>query len=439
MGIIDELRRRLSLQAGTDREGTVARLSEGASLTAENLWLLVCSAILASIGLDVSSAAIIIGAMLISPLMGPILGVGLGMGITDRELLQRSLRELIFATLFCLLASAAYFMLSPLATATPELISRTRPTLLDVGVAFFGGIAGIVAGSRRHHVVVALPGVAIATALMPPLCTAGFGLATGDWPFFFSALYLYLLNAIFIALATLSVVRLLGFPHHSFASAADRVRERQVVASVAVLAALPSTYFLYDAGREAQEQKRIAAFVQEQIARPGRSAEWEHRHREAPERLRVFVVGRPIDPAQADSVRAALPKYRLDGVELELVQSDISARDLARFQTEVQRDILRAVTATAASRDSAAAARLRQDSLQTVTVARELAAAFPEILEVAFVPRPNLLAPDSVVSPPSWLVRFGDRVPRGARRDILTRAASLLQSRLGREVVVEER
>jgi len=437
---LDGLRGRLSLKAGTDIEGTVRRVSDGASLTAENLWLLVCSAVLASIGLDVSSTAVIIGAMLISPLMGPILGVGLGMGVTDQHLLKRSLRELGFATLFSLAASAFYFLLSPLANATPELIARTRPTLLDVGVAFFGGVAGIVAGSRRDQSL-ALPGVAIATALMPPLCTAGFGLATGNWPFFFGAFYLYALNAVFIALATFLVVRFLRFPHHEEATEQARARERQVVATVAIVATLPSMYFLWDAVRSVREEGRIAAFVQSEIERPGRAApQWEHEHGGGSDVLKVYIAGAPIEPAQAESLRAALPRYGLEDLNLELVQSEISAQDLTRLEGEVQRGILRAVTAATASRDSATAARARADSLGRLSVARELAAVFPEIQAVTWTPRLDLLAPDSVRTPPAWLVTFVPRTPPALRREVLARAQALVAARqAGDSAVVVER
>lgn len=430
--------RRLSLRATTDVEGTVRRISGSAALTAENLWLLVCSAILASIGLDTSSAAVIIGAMLISPLMGPILGVGLGMGVTDRALLQRSLRELAVGTVFSIGASALYFAASPLAVATPELISRTRPTLLDVGVAFFGGLAGVIAGSRKD-ISLALPGVAIATALMPPLCTAGFGLATGNWTFLLGAFYLYLLNAVFIALATFVVVRLLHFPHHEEATEAERRKERRLVTTVAVLATLPSVYFLYDAALRIREQGRITAFVEREIEREGRAvSQWEHAHGTG-EVLKVYIAGAPIEPAEADSLRRTLEQYKLGRFRLDLVQSDVSAEDLTRLEGEVQRGILRAVSTAIAARDSATAVRTRERSQLIGEVARELAATFPEVVGVAHVPRLDLLAPDTVATE-AFLLSFGASVRRETRRDVLQRARALARTRMAsQQIVVEER
>lgn len=426
---------RIDLRDGTDVDGTIQRVTSGALLTSENLWLLACSAMLASIGLDVGSAAVIIGAMLISPLMGPILGVGLAMGTTHRELLQRSIRELAVATLLSISVAAAYFLISPLATPTSEMIARTRPTLLDVAVALFGGVAGIVAGSRKYPSL-ALPGVAIATALMPPLCTAGFGIATGNWSFFLGAFYLYILNAIFIALSTFLIVRMLHFPHHEEVTVEARRRERHMVGFVTALATLPSMYFLYDAGRGVRERRQITDFVRQEIVAPGRAvSQWDHQHERSDEVLKIFVVGHPIDSAGVDSLKRALPRYGMDDFRLDIVQSDISAGDLDRFQGEVQRDILLAISATMAARDSGMQARRREESLRLSTVARELTSAFPEIEGVTYAPRLHLLAPDTVPSPPAFFVRFARDTRAASRRDILVRSAALLRQRLANDSV----
>jgi uncharacterized hydrophobic protein (TIGR00271 family) len=419
--------------------GTIERIARGASLSAENFWLLACSAAIASIGLDVSSAAVVIGAMLISPLMGPILGVGLGMGITDRNLIQHSLRELALATVLSILTSALYFFISPLATPTPELVARTRPTLLDVGVAFFGGLAGIVAGSRRQQSM-ALPGVAIATALMPPLCTAGFGLATRSWSFFFGAFYLFSLNAIFIALATFGVVRWLRFPHHQEVTEEARRRERRLVATVATLAVLPSAYFLYTQVHKVREQGRVARFVEREIRSPGRAAQqWEIQDSDSGRVLRVFVAGRPLEGPELATLRTRLPQYGLSALKLELIQSDVSADDIRRLQGEVQRDLLRAIASAMASRDSILLARRREDSLLVARSASELAAAFPEIEAVIYAPKANLLAlPDS--APPLFLLSFRRGTQARTRTEIVARSQELLRLRLSHPgIIVVER
>jgi uncharacterized hydrophobic protein (TIGR00271 family) len=434
------LRQRLSLTATTDVDGTVQRVARGAELSTENLWLLVCSAILASIGLDTSSAAVVIGAMLISPLMGPILGVGLAMGVTDRHLLQRSLRELAIGTGFSLAASALYFLVSPFATATPELIARTRPTLLDVGVAFFGGVAGIVAGSRRD-VSLALPGVAIATALMPPLCTAGFGLATGNWSFFFGAFYLFVLNAIFIALATFAVVRVLRFPHHQEATARERQLEHRVIATVAVLAALPSIYFLYDTALKLREQRRITSFVQGEVERTGRAVQqWDHQHRGGAEVLKVYIAGNPVEDAQVDSLQAALTRYSLEGMRLELVQSDVSVDDLTRLEGEVQRGILRAVTTATAARDSLMNAQSRQATERLASLVQEIRSTFPEVTAIWHGRLMHTGVSDSAQARQAFLVSFAANVRQNQRRDIVQRVQAFVSARFGGDSArVEER
>ncbi len=431
--LLHKLSDRLALRRGTDAAGTITRVADGASLTAENLWMLGCSAVLASIGLDVGSAAVVIGAMLISPLMGPILGVGLGVGITDRGLLQTSLRELGYATLLVLLVSGVYFALSPLASPTTELIARTRPTLLDVGVAFFGGVAGIVAGSRKQPSI-AIPGVAIATALMPPLCTAGFGLATQNWSFFFGAFYLYGLNAVFIALSTFLVVRFLRFPRRERATREELRREQRLVFAVTFLAALPSTYFLYEVARTLRENRRITTFLASEVEAPGRSVpQWEHVHGKEGEVLKIYIAGRPIEGAAVDSLQAAVSRYQLDDLRLELVQSDISAEDLRRFQSEVQRDILNAVSTTTAARDSSSTAKERDADLRLEQAARELAGAFPEITSVAFAERSNLLLPDSVRAAPAVFLTFAESVATRDRIAIVERARAMLRQRMGKD------
>ena len=440
-------RNRLELQRGTDVPGTEQRIEAGIPVRGERAWLLVCSCLLASIGLDTGSAAVIIGAMLISPLMSPILGVGLGTAIADRALLALALRELALATIVTLAVSTLYFMLSPLAEPTTELIARTQPTLLDVGVALFGGIAGIVAGSRRDQSM-ALPGVAIATALMPPLCTAGFGLATGRPAFFFGALYLYVINAIFIALATFVVARALHFPLRSFADARARKREIRLVTSVAGIAVLPSLGFLYTTVESARESRRVEQFVTAEVnARGGEVLRWTLVDAKDSSRVKLYLAGQPFEAETVDSMREQLPTYGLTEHGLEVVQSDISSRDLEQLETDVQLRTLQAIEVAQAARDSAAAEQSRAlarltpltpsalDTAQMRRVAREMASAFPEVLTVAYAPQTNLLAADSLAQPATLFVEFGPTVRLATRTDVLSRAQALVSSRLGSDSV----
>ena len=190
-------------QEKEDEQETIESIRRGVDFKGTNLWVLIFATFIASLGLNTNSTAVIIGAMLISPLMGPIMGFGLGLGIADFELIKRSFRNLATAALFSVITSTLYFLLSPLSEAQSELLARTQPTVYDVLIAFFGGMAGIVASSTKNKGNV-IPGVAIATALMPPLCTAGFGLASGNLYYFFGAFYqfgLYLLGYLFGSLS----------------------------------------------------------------------------------------------------------------------------------------------------------------------------------------------------------------------------------------------
>lgn len=189
-----------------------------------NVWVLICSILIASIGLNMNSVAVVIGAMLISPLMGPIRGIGLAVGTNNFKLLLFSLTNFGVATGVSVLFSFLYFLLTPFKEVTPEIFARTEPLILDVLIASFGGLAGIIAAAKNDNSTV-LPGVAIATALMPPLCVSGYGLATGNWNYFLGASYLFVLNSIFICLTTILVIRYLKFPLKSYL---NKKKERKI-------------------------------------------------------------------------------------------------------------------------------------------------------------------------------------------------------------------
>ncbi|MGB1122030.1 MAG: TIGR00341 family protein [Flavobacteriales bacterium] len=263
-----QLIERLQIRDLADPESTIEGIKKDIEFRGFNLWILVFSIVIASIGLNVDSTAVVIGAMLISPLMGPIMGFGLGVGINDAGTVRKSLINLGVAAGIAVLSSAIYFLISPIDEAGSELFARTNPTFLDVLVALFGGLTGILAGSRKEKSNV-IPGVAIATALMPPLCTAGFGLANGEWEYFFGAFYLFLINAILIATATTLVVRYLNFPQATFV---DPVRERKYKRyfAVALLAlVIPSGWIFYKTVSETVVTSRIDGYVTEHAKFPG--------------------------------------------------------------------------------------------------------------------------------------------------------------------------
>jgi uncharacterized hydrophobic protein (TIGR00271 family) len=210
-----------------------------------NLWILMFAIIVASVGLNMNSTAVIIGAMLISPLMGPINGMGYSVATYNFPLFKKSLKNFGFAVLASLIASSSYFFLTPIATAHSELLARTSPTIYDVLIALFGGMAGIVAISSKQKGNV-IPGVAIATALMPPLCTAGYGLATAQFEFFLGALYLFTINTVFIAIASIVISKILKFPIRTIVDVKQRKKINRSITFVIILVSFPSIYFGYN-------------------------------------------------------------------------------------------------------------------------------------------------------------------------------------------------
>ena len=235
------LRDRFSLDEDkARREEVIASISKGVEFRGVNLWVLIFATMIASLGLNVNSAAVIIGAMLVSPIMGPIMGVGLALGINDFDLMKRSLRNLGLMFVVAIVTSTVFFLLSPLSSNSSELLARTTPTTYDVLIALFGGLAGMVAQSRQDRTSTVIPGVAIATALIPPLCTAGFGIATGQLRFFLGAFYLFFINSVFIALATYAVVRFLKYEKQAFV---DKSRERtvkRIMLAISLVTFIPS-------------------------------------------------------------------------------------------------------------------------------------------------------------------------------------------------------
>ncbi len=245
-------------------------IRKGIIFKGANLWILIFAILVCSVGLNVNSTAVIIGAMLISPIMGPIMGIGLGMGINDFQLIVKAAKNLGIAVLMSVLASALYFWISPLDDAQSELISRTAPNFYDVLIAFFGGTAGIVAGSRKEKSN-AVPGVAIATALMPPLCTAGYGLAQFEWGFFFGALYLFCINCVFISLSTYFIVRLLRYRKKQFEDSVREARVKTYIAFIVIATIIPSIYTAFNVVKKTVFEQSCESFVREVINPTGRT------------------------------------------------------------------------------------------------------------------------------------------------------------------------
>jgi uncharacterized hydrophobic protein (TIGR00271 family) len=285
----------LSLREDVNTEETIAGIKKDITFRGPSAWILIFSILIASIGLNINSIPVIIGAMLISPLMGPIVGIGLAVGTNDYELIVRSMRNLGIAISIALITSTLYFLATPLNIEQTELLTRTKPTILDVLIGFFGGFAGIIAGSRREKSNV-VPGVAIATALMPPLCTAGYGLATLKMNYFFGAFYLFFINSVFISIATFIVVRyMLRFPIVEFIDSAKLRRYKLYFGIFIILTIAPSTVIFYQVIQEARFKILSEQFVSEKCTFPGSELlSYKIRYADSLSQIDLYYIGDEI-------------------------------------------------------------------------------------------------------------------------------------------------
>jgi uncharacterized hydrophobic protein (TIGR00271 family) len=336
--LIGFLRELMSIRQDTDYERTREGIVKDIPFRGPTIYILICSIFIASIGLNLNSPAVIIGAMLIAPLMGPILGAGFALGTNDSAMLIKALKNFGVMTAISLVTSTAYFMLTPLVEYQPELLARTKPTTLDIFVAIFGGIAGIVAGSRKEKSNV-IPGVAIATALMPPLCTAGFGLATGNMAYFFGAFYLFVLNSIFICAATVVGVRYLKFPVKEYV---NRARERKVKLYMALfmtIIILPSLWIFWGVLKESYFKSQATAFVASVLkAKNSRMINSNFIFDDENPRIEVFMIGDDISPDTLLDIYGNNGMGRLDDEMASMqgrLRADIVEDLFSRSQEEI--------------------------------------------------------------------------------------------------------
>lgn len=379
------VRETMDLQWEAHLEGTSEIIRKDMIFRGHVVWVLVCSIFIASIGLNVNSTAVIIGAMLISPLMGPILATGLAVGTNDMDLLRRALKNFLIMVVAALITSTVYFLVTPISDSQSELLARTRPTLLDAGVAIFGGIAGIIGVSRRNRGNV-VPGVAIATALMPPLCTAGYGLATAQWNFLFGALYLFLLNSIFISLSTVSIVRLLRFP---MAKALDARREKQVkvyMAIAIVLLLAPSGWVLYGVTQEAIFRREVDRFVRANFPLEGTELlEQRITYTDAVQRLDLYLVGDALGEGAREVLQKQLVERDLGQVQLVIHQAGAANIDMQAMRSGILEDLFERNEQKLAEKEE----RIRQlekqlDPIPMDALAREMAVVFPGISRFSY-------------------------------------------------------
>ena len=310
----------------------IAAISQGVSFRGANLWVLIFAIFIASLGLNVNSTAVIIGAMLISPLMGPIVGMGLAIGINDSILLKKSIHNYLIATLISVLTATIYFVLSPLDEAQSELLARTSPTLYDVMIALFGGAAGILALSTKGKGNV-LPGVAIATALMPPLCTAGYGLAMGNIYYFLGAFYLFFINTVFIALSTYLGVHMMGFSKKTYIDKNKNKSMQRYIAIIVVMTMVPACFMTFNIIRESITKSHINKFVKDILDTKGTRIISYETNKDSMT-LKVVAVGKEISSAELKNAEKMMDKYNISHYHLQIIQG-ISPDSLLMYSKKI--------------------------------------------------------------------------------------------------------
>lgn len=314
------------------------------SFRGTNLWILACAIIIASVGLNVNSTAVIIGAMLISPLMGPIVGAGFALGTYNFTLLKKSIKNLLIATGVSLFVSAAYFYLSPFKEVQSELLSRTFPTIYDVLIAFFGGLVGVIAVTRVEKGN-PIPGVAIATALMPPLCTAGYGLATLNFSYFIGAFYLYTINCFFICIATFFVVKFLKYPS-SLVESRFQNRIKYGISILVVIMIVPSFYLAYSLFNEKKFTKTADEFIQKEFDNNGYTIIYKKlNYNSDPKSIDVAFLSKKFTPAEIATYNKRLADSGLKNTKLNIRQNNVDLKseiqsEINKFDTNVsEKDI----------------------------------------------------------------------------------------------------
>lgn len=325
-------------------------LEKEAQFRGTNLWILFFAILIASLGLNLNSTAVVIGAMLISPLMGPIVGVGVAVEINDLALLRRASANYFFAAAIGLTASTLYFLVTPINEAHSEILSRTSPTVYDALIALFGGFAGIIAISSKLKGNV-IPGVAIATALMPPICTAGYGLATWQLNYFLGAIYLYIINSVFIATATIITVYLLKFPKKEYADAGEKKRTNRIIWAIVIITLTPSIYLAYDIVQEGRFTKKATGFVDTEAIFPNDYL--LRREINADKKLITLTYGgKQITDSEIIVLKGKLKNYGLQNASIKIKQGfsfltdentkQVNQLGLALNQSEEKSSVLKA-------------------------------------------------------------------------------------------------
>ena len=385
--IKSEIRVIANISDHIDTDAATKSIRSNVSFRGPNVWILAFSIIIASVGLNVNSTAVIIGAMLISPLMGPIIGIGLGLGVNDTKLIRVGLKNLIVMVGISLIASTLYFLLTPLKLANPtELLARTNPTIYDVIIALFGGAAGLLEISRKEKGTV-LSGVAIATALMPPLCTAGYGLATGTFKYFFGALMLFIINGVFIIIATYVMSKILGFQEYEFQDQKTAKRTRTLVTLVVILVAVPSILSAVRMIKSNTFQQNASSFVADnRMLSSGYIYDYEvDTHKGG--RISLYIAGSMLDDADKEKLKSSARDHGIDPERISFYEHQIVPGE-DRSADKLVKDIYERTDSEISKREAEIRVleneltKYRQQEIPYLQISRELTSQFPQVKDI---------------------------------------------------------
>lgn len=312
-----------NLHSGEDvKQKTLDNVKNNVSFTGANLWILACAILVASVGLNVNSTAVIIGAMLISPLMGPIVAAGFALAIYDFTLLKRSLRNLFVATFVSLFVATLYFYISPFKEIQSELLARTSPNIYDILIAFFGGLVGVIAVTRVEKGNV-IPGVAIATALMPPLCTAGYGLAIGNFTYFFGAFFLYTINCVFICIATFAIVKFLKYPAKEQVNIKHQRQIKYGITALTLLMLIPGCYFAFTLFKKQQFTQNVNNFIENEFVDKGNTVVYKKtNYNPRSGSIELAFLSRHFTDSEITLLNTKLTGYNIKNTTLVIKQND---------------------------------------------------------------------------------------------------------------------
>lgn len=443
-GLYKFLKDRFNLEKNKEEYGEVIEaIKRNIYFRGTNLWVLMFAIIIASIGLNVNSTAVIIGAMLVSPLMGPIMGIGLGAGINDFRLLRISASNFLIAIIISLISSSIYFILSPLNEAHSELLARTTPTVYDVFIALFGGFAGIVATSSKEKGTV-IPGVAIATALMPPLCTAGYGLAVGNLFFFLGAIYLFFINSVFICLATFLMVRFLHFPRHEYQDKSTGQRMRLLIWAIVIATFVPSVFIAFYMIRRSVFETNASRFCAKEMMFEGNTI-IEKKIDPAAKTIKMVYIGRGVSPELLENARKKLADYHLADADLQINQGmkELTSSDISNMKSQIIEDLYKKNQEILLSKDEKINLLEKeltkyQSGYLSGTITNEIRTLFPQVGDVSLS---RALLSTSKSKTPDTVNLIYMKFNRNVGKADLRRLESWLKERMGQDklkIIIEK-